>query len=72
MITFVRKLHLTASEKLKDVLVELMKLNIPSGDVIQAGEIFAANKDKIDLFLNLPEQLRMSYVLKLICIASGN
>ncbi|GJV94625.1 hypothetical protein Tco_1546202 [Tanacetum coccineum] len=61
-----------ASEKMKDVLAELMKLNLPSGDVLQAADIFSANKDKIDIFLNLSEQLRVSYVLKLTGLASGN
>ncbi|GKB01445.1 Myb/SANT-like domain-containing protein [Tanacetum coccineum] len=46
-----------ASKKMKDVLVELMKLNLPSGDVLQAADIFSANKDKIDIFLNLSKQL---------------
>nr|GEU31477.1 myb/SANT-like domain-containing protein [Tanacetum cinerariifolium] len=55
-----------ASEKLKDVLDELVKLDIPSGDVLQAGEIFAENKDKMDIFMNLSKPLRTSYVLKLI------
>lgn len=45
------------SEKLKDVLDELMKLDIPSGDVLRAGEIFTENKDKMDLFLNLSKPL---------------
>ncbi|GKB08043.1 hypothetical protein Tco_0836327 [Tanacetum coccineum] len=60
-----------ASEKLKDVLDELMKLDIPSGDVLHAGEIFAANKDKMDLFMNLSKPLRVSYVLKLIGLSSS-
>ncbi|GKC57577.1 hypothetical protein Tco_1085175 [Tanacetum coccineum] len=58
-----------ASEKMKDVLAELMKLNLPSGDVLRAAD--SANKDKIDIFLNLSEQLRVSYVLKLTGLASG-
>ncbi|GKD03492.1 Myb/SANT-like domain-containing protein [Tanacetum coccineum] len=58
------------SEKLKDVLDELMKLDIPSGDVLHAGEIFAANKDKMDLFMNLSKPLRLSYVLKLMGLSS--
>nr|GEU60503.1 hypothetical protein [Tanacetum cinerariifolium] len=53
------------SEQLKDVLAELTKLDISSGNVLHATEIFAANKDKLDLFLYLPHQLRMSYVHKL-------
>lgn len=60
------------SEKMKDVLAELMKLNLPSGDVLQAADIFSANKDKIDIFLNLSEQLRVFYVLNLTGLASGN
>ncbi|GKE28235.1 hypothetical protein Tco_1443619 [Tanacetum coccineum] len=36
------------SEQLKDVLDELTKLNIPSGDVLPAAEIFAAHKDKLE------------------------
>ncbi|GJR57877.1 hypothetical protein Tco_1500039 [Tanacetum coccineum] len=59
------------SEQLKDVLVELAKLDISSGDVLHATEIFAANKDKLDLFLNLPHQLRVSYVHKLTGLSSG-
>ncbi|GJU74823.1 Myb/SANT-like domain-containing protein [Tanacetum coccineum] len=60
------------SEQLKDLLDELTKLDISSGDVLHAAEIFAANKDKLDLFLNLPHQLRLSYVHKLITLSSGN
>nr|GFC13830.1 myb/SANT-like domain-containing protein [Tanacetum cinerariifolium] len=54
-----------------DVLDELMKFNISSGDVLHAAEIFAANKDKLKLFLNLSQQLRVSYVLKLTSLSSG-
>ncbi|GKD58539.1 hypothetical protein Tco_1296048 [Tanacetum coccineum] len=43
------------SEQLKDALDELTKLNIPSGDVLHETEIFAANKDKLELFLNLSQ-----------------
>ncbi|GKA88650.1 hypothetical protein Tco_0810414 [Tanacetum coccineum] len=60
------------SEQLKDALDELMKLNIPSGDVLHAAEIFAAHKDKLELFLNLSQPLRVSYVLKLTSVSSGN
>ncbi|GJY58531.1 hypothetical protein Tco_0458423 [Tanacetum coccineum] len=60
-----------ASEKLKVVLDELMKLDFPSGDVLHAGEIFAANKDKMDLFMSLPKTLQAPYVLKLIGLSSG-
>nr|GEW69279.1 myb/SANT-like domain-containing protein [Tanacetum cinerariifolium] len=59
------------SKQLKDVLVELTKLDISSGNVLHAAEIFAVNKDKLDLFLNLPHQLRVSNVHKLTCISSG-
>ncbi|GKA87776.1 hypothetical protein Tco_0809540 [Tanacetum coccineum] len=45
------------SEQLKDLLVEITKLDISSGDVLYATEIFAAKKDKLDLFLNLSHQL---------------
>lgn len=55
-----------ASEKTKDLLDELMKLNIPSGDILKVADIFAANKEKIDIFLNLHEQLRVPYVHKLM------
>ncbi|GJR03184.1 Myb/SANT-like domain-containing protein [Tanacetum coccineum] len=40
------------SEQLKDVLDELTKLNIPSGDVLHAAETFAANKENFELALN--------------------
>ncbi|GJS18914.1 hypothetical protein Tco_0413386 [Tanacetum coccineum] len=36
-----------------------------------AVDIFYANKDKIDIFLNLSEQLQVSYVLNLTGLASG-
>nr|GEV73809.1 hypothetical protein [Tanacetum cinerariifolium] len=36
------------SEQLKDLLDELMKLDISSGDVLHAAEISASNKDKLD------------------------
>ncbi|PWA80140.1 myb/SANT-like domain-containing protein [Artemisia annua] len=60
------------SKQLKDVLDELEKLDISSGDVLQAAEIFAANKDKLELFLNLSQKLRVSYVLKLTSLSSSN
>ncbi|PWA40378.1 myb/SANT-like domain-containing protein [Artemisia annua] len=60
------------SEQLKDVLDELTKLDISSSDVLHAAEIFAANKDKLELFLNLSENLRVSYVCKLTSLSSGN
>ncbi|GKA65913.1 Myb/SANT-like domain-containing protein [Tanacetum coccineum] len=58
------------SEQLKDALDELTKLNIPSGDVLHAAEIFADHKDKLELFLNLSQPLRVSYVLKLTRVSS--
>nr|GEW86909.1 hypothetical protein [Tanacetum cinerariifolium] len=60
------------SEKLKDYLDKLVKLKISTGDVLHAGEIFVANKEKLDLFMNLPDELRVSYVYKLIGLSSGN
>nr|GEW45467.1 hypothetical protein [Tanacetum cinerariifolium] len=59
-----------ANENLKDVLVELMKLKISSGNVLHAGEIFVAHKEKIDLFMSLLEELRLSYVYKLLGLTS--
>ncbi|PWA73222.1 myb/SANT-like domain-containing protein [Artemisia annua] len=38
------------SEQLKDVPKELAKLDIPSGNVLHAAEIFTANKDKLEYF----------------------
>nr|GEV29051.1 hypothetical protein [Tanacetum cinerariifolium] len=61
-----------ANEKLKDVLVELMKLKISSGDVLYAGDIFATHKEKIDLFMSLPEELRLSYIYKLVGLTPSN
>ncbi|GJV82221.1 hypothetical protein Tco_1518091 [Tanacetum coccineum] len=55
-----------ASEKLKDVIAELVKLNIPTVDVLDAADIFSSNKEKIDVFLNLPHELRITYIMKLI------
>ncbi|GJU96628.1 Myb/SANT-like domain-containing protein [Tanacetum coccineum] len=52
------------SEKLKDVIDELMKLSLSSDDVFKAAEIFATNKNKTDVFISLPEKLRVSYVIK--------
>ncbi|KAI3796004.1 hypothetical protein L1987_38665 [Smallanthus sonchifolius] len=54
----------TASEKLKNVIDEIMKFNLSSDDVFKAAEIFATNKNKIDVFFSLPEQLRVSYVIR--------
>ncbi|KAJ0727165.1 putative Myb/SANT-like domain-containing protein [Helianthus annuus] len=54
----------TASEKLKNAINEIMKFNLSSDDVFKAAEIFAANKNKIDVFFSLPEQLRVSYVIR--------
>lgn len=52
------------SEKLKDMIDELMKLNLSTDDVFKAAEIFATNKNKMDVFFGLPEKLRVSYVIK--------
>nr|GFB80542.1 hypothetical protein [Tanacetum cinerariifolium] len=52
------------SEKLKDVIDELTKLSLSSDDVFKAAEIFATNKNKMDVFISLPEKLRVSYVIK--------
>ncbi|KAM0009182.1 putative Myb/SANT-like domain-containing protein [Helianthus debilis subsp. tardiflorus] len=54
----------TASEKLKTAINEIIKFNLSSDDVFKAAEIFAANKNKIDVFFSLPEQLRVSYVIR--------
>ncbi|GKA68350.1 hypothetical protein Tco_0768267 [Tanacetum coccineum] len=54
-----------ASEKLKDVLAKLVKLNIPTVDVLDAADIFSTNKEKMDVFLNLPHELRTTYIMKL-------
>ncbi|GKF29096.1 hypothetical protein Tco_0095438 [Tanacetum coccineum] len=51
-------------EKLKDKIDELMKLNLSSNDVFKAAEIFTTNKNKMDVFISLPEKLRVSYVIK--------
>ncbi|KAG6497030.1 hypothetical protein ZIOFF_044915 [Zingiber officinale] len=51
-----------ASERMKDVIAELMNLSLPSGDVFKAANIFTADKDKIDVLFNLPLELRRNYV----------
>ncbi|PWA51275.1 myb/SANT-like domain-containing protein [Artemisia annua] len=56
-------------EKPKILLDELIKLNIPSDDVLEVADIFAANKEKIDIFLNLPQKLRVPYMLKLMSLS---
>ncbi|GKA41399.1 hypothetical protein Tco_0733992 [Tanacetum coccineum] len=62
-----------ASEKLKDVLAKLVKLNIPTVDVLDAADIFSTNKEKMDVFLNLPHELRITYIMKLTGFGlSGN
>ncbi|GJW50893.1 hypothetical protein Tco_0092244 [Tanacetum coccineum] len=60
-----------ASKKPKILLDELMKLNIPSGDVLEVADIFSANQEKIDIFLNLHQQLRVPYVHKLMGLSSS-
>ncbi|KAG6528137.1 hypothetical protein ZIOFF_010286 [Zingiber officinale] len=50
------------SERMKDVIAELMNLSLPSGDVFKAANIFTADKDKIDVLFNLPSELRRNYV----------
>ncbi|GJY76216.1 hypothetical protein Tco_0481332 [Tanacetum coccineum] len=41
------------------------------GDSFSLSEIFAAHKEKIDLFMSLPEELRLSYVYKLVGLSPG-
>ncbi|GJZ58382.1 hypothetical protein Tco_0613876 [Tanacetum coccineum] len=53
-----------ASEKLKDVLAKLVKLNIPTVDVLDAAEYSHQIKQKMDVFLNLPQELRITYIMK--------
>ncbi|KAG6536531.1 hypothetical protein ZIOFF_001589 [Zingiber officinale] len=55
-----------ASERMKDVIAELMNLGLPSGDVFKAANIFTADKDKIDVLFNLPSELRRNYVVSLL------
>ncbi|KAG6516758.1 hypothetical protein ZIOFF_027232 [Zingiber officinale] len=55
-----------ASERMKDVITELMNLSLPSGDVFKAANIFIADKDKIDVLFNLPSELRRNYVVSLL------
>ncbi|PWA73304.1 myb/SANT-like domain-containing protein [Artemisia annua] len=54
-----------ASEKLKDVLAELVRLKIPTLSVLDAADIFSANKEKMDVFLNLSDDLKIAYIMKL-------
>ncbi|KAK1425842.1 hypothetical protein QVD17_21203 [Tagetes erecta] len=54
----------TASKTLKNVIDDIMKFNLSSDDMFNAAEIFAANRNKIDVFFSLPEQLRLSYVIR--------
>ncbi|PWA81737.1 myb/SANT-like domain-containing protein [Artemisia annua] len=54
-----------ASEKLKDVLVELARLKIPTLSVLDAADIFSENKEKMDVFLNLSDDLKIAYIMKL-------
>ncbi|XP_042401184.1 U-box domain-containing protein 4-like [Zingiber officinale] len=54
------------SERMKDVLAELMNLSFPSGDVFKAANIFTVDKDKIDVLFNLPLELRRNYVVMTI------
>ncbi|KAG6478269.1 hypothetical protein ZIOFF_061704 [Zingiber officinale] len=60
-----------ASERMKDVIAELMNLSLPSGDVFKVANIFTADKDKIDVLFNLPSELRRNYVVSLL-IPSSN
>ncbi|KAG6488312.1 hypothetical protein ZIOFF_057080 [Zingiber officinale] len=55
-----------ASERMKDVIAELMNLSLPSGDVFKAANIFTADKDKINVLFNLPSELRRNYVVNLL------
>ncbi|KAG6487574.1 hypothetical protein ZIOFF_056162 [Zingiber officinale] len=55
-----------ASERMKDVIAELMNLSLPSGDVFKAANIFIADKDKIDVLFNLPLELRRNYMVSLL------
>ena len=54
-----------ASEKLKDVLAELVRLKIPTLSVLDTADIFSANKEKMDVFLNLSDDLKIAYIMKL-------
>ncbi|GJX50354.1 hypothetical protein Tco_0277199 [Tanacetum coccineum] len=60
------------SKQLKDLINELMKPNILSGNVLYAAEIFETNKDKLDLSLNLSHHMPMSYVHKLTSLPLGH
>ncbi|KAG6475454.1 hypothetical protein ZIOFF_064674 [Zingiber officinale] len=60
-----------ASERMKDVIAELMNLSLPSGDVFKAANIFTTDKNKIDVLFNLPLELRRNYVVSLL-IPSSN
>ncbi|GKD43202.1 hypothetical protein Tco_1267847, partial [Tanacetum coccineum] len=60
-----------ALKKPKILLDELIKLNIPSGDVLEVADIFAANEEKIGIILNLHQQLRVPYVQKLMGLSTS-
>nr|GEX81629.1 hypothetical protein [Tanacetum cinerariifolium] len=54
-----------ASEKLKEVIVEIMKLNLTNEDIFKAADMFAAERNRIDVFFGLPEELQAAYVSRL-------
>ncbi|KAG6524778.1 hypothetical protein ZIOFF_014717 [Zingiber officinale] len=60
-----------ASKRMKDVIVELMNLSIPSGDVFKAANIFTVDKDKSDVLFNLPSELRRNYMVSLLVPSSN-
>ncbi|GKB74339.1 hypothetical protein Tco_0935751, partial [Tanacetum coccineum] len=49
-----------ASEKLKDVLAELVRLKILTLSLLDTADIFSTNKEKMDVFLNLFDKLRIT------------
>ncbi|CAI9102460.1 OLC1v1000736C1 [Oldenlandia corymbosa var. corymbosa] len=56
----------SAAERMKDVVLELMNIGLPSGDVFKATNLFTTEKDNIDVFFNLPAEMRRLYVITLL------
>ncbi|CDP16022.1 unnamed protein product [Coffea canephora] len=54
------------SDRRDQVVAELMKLALPSGDVMNAADILSEQISKLHVFYNLPAEMKRQYVINLL------
>ncbi|KAL3497882.1 hypothetical protein ACH5RR_040614 [Cinchona calisaya] len=55
-----------ALDRSNKVVEELLKLALSQGDVFNAATIFSAEASKLNVFFNLPQEMRRQYVINIL------